>query len=329
MVDWKVRSYHDGDEVGIVELQNTEPRTRPYMLERWFWRYKNNPYGFLTVVAEHDGKIVGHMAWWLLEMKFGGKKIVASQASELVVHPGYRRQGMFLAMGKALAEMAQDQGVQFTYGFPNAPAYVGHLQYGWVDVAQIPMLAGYFDTYPMIRRPLSSIANLFYRKLTKKIVTIDIAKIDRFPESINTLTENALLRYGIFVERNAKYLNWRFFQNPEQQYEVFAYEKGYVVTLAESLDKRKVGYIVDIVAEDDEAFLALTQKAIAELAKHGVDSVKCLMQPSHYLLKRVGFTFFPKRKQTLIARVNTPSFQHIYDANKRDWFITYGDCDFK
>lgn len=329
MGNWEVRPYHDGDEVGIVELQNIEPGTRPYTLERWFWRYKDNPYGFLTIVAEHDGKIVGHMGWWLLEMKFGGKTIVASQASELVVHPNHRRQGMFLAMGKALAEMAQDQGVQFTYGFPNAPAYMGHLQYGWVDVAQIPLLTGYFDTYPMIRRPLSSVANLFYKKLTKGIVTVDIAKIDRFPESISALTENALLRHSIFVKRDAKYLNWRFCQNPGHQYEVFAYEKGYVVTLAESLGKRNIGYIVDIIARDDEAFFILTQKAIAELAKHGVDSIKCLMQPSQYLLKKAGFTSFPKRKQTLIARVNSASFQHTYNVNERDWFVTYGDCDFK
>ncbi len=327
---WKVRPYHDGDEIGIVALQNNEPNGRPYTLKHWFWRYKNNPYGFLTVVAEHDGKIVGHMGWWLLKMRFGGKTVVASQASELAVHKDYRRQGMFLAIGKALAEMAQVQKVHFTYGFPNAPAYAGHLQYGWMDVTQIPLLTGYFDTYPMIGRPFSSVANLFYRKLKKEPEPDQaIAKINRFPESISSLTRDVLSHHGIFVERDAEYLNWRFCENPERKYEVFAYEEGYVVTSTESFGQRNVGYIIDLVSKDEASFLALSQKAIMELAKHEVDSIKCLITSSSQdTLKKTGFTFFPKRNQTLIARVNTEDFQQIYNANKQSWFITYGDCDF-
>jgi GNAT superfamily N-acetyltransferase len=331
MVEWEVRPYQNGDEFGIVELQNIEPRTSPYTLERWLWRYKNNPYGFLTVVAEHKGEIVGQMGWWLLEMKIGGETCRASQASELVVHPNHRRQGMFLAIGKALARIAEEQKVHLTYGFPNAPAYGGHLQYGWIDVAQIPILTAYFDTYPMIKRPLSLVANLFYKKLKKKGASENIIRIDRFPEQIGTLAEKALLSHNIFVARSAKYLNWRFFKNPEQEYDIFADENGYVIMVTKLVGKRRIGFIIDIIAIDEKAFMALINKAIEELANQHVDSIKCMIQSPTYqhLLRKIGFTLFPKRKQTLIARINSANFQQIYDKNKQHWFITYGDCDFK
>jgi len=67
MVEWKVRPYQEGDETQIVDLYNLdlkleserrgeETTRRQYTLDDWLWAFKNNPYGFLAIVGEHEGE---------------------------------------------------------------------------------------------------------------------------------------------------------------------------------------------------------------------------------------------------------------------------------
>lgn len=189
---WKVRMYQEGDEIGIVSLMNLEENSE-YNLRRWLWKYKHNPYGFLTVVAEHNGRIVGHMGLFLVDVKVGNKIIRGSQACELGVHPDFRHQGMFLAIGKALMKRASDEGVFLTYGFPNEPAYYGHLKYGWFDVSMIPVLVTYFNTYkgardPLTKRFLRFVDYFFSRKREHEFPSIEnlrIIEASCFDERIN------------------------------------------------------------------------------------------------------------------------------------------------
>ncbi len=334
MADWKVRPYEDGDEIGIVELMNFGSAPGTYTLKHWLWRYKTDPYGFLTVVAEDKGKIVGHMGWWGLSIKIHGKVIKASQASELTVHPDYRRQGMFLSIGKALGKLAKGRGVVFTYGFPNEPAHKGHLQYGWFDVAEIPILTGYYDTYPMLRKPLSFVGNLLFRRLKVKATEVDrVERIDRFPEEVIATTENALAQYDAHVIRNAEYLNWRFFDNPDQRYDVFQSENGYLIMTTKEMSSasratRRTGFIVDLVACDTQTSSTLLNKAVQEFANK-VDSVKCLKQTlTADLLRKNGFLWFPRRRQVLIARINANGLGEFNQKYLDNWFISFGDCDF-
>ena len=101
---WKVRMYQEGDEIGIVSLVNLVFPSSEYRMRCWLWEYKNNPYRFLTVVAEHKGKIVGHMGLFLIDVKVGNRVIRRSQACDLCVHPDFRHQGMFFGYGKNFSE---------------------------------------------------------------------------------------------------------------------------------------------------------------------------------------------------------------------------------
>jgi hypothetical protein len=69
MKQWKVRIYQEGDETGIIDLMNLVFRQTKYDMEYtreramkfWSWKYKTAPRGFLTVVADDHGKLVGHI----------------------------------------------------------------------------------------------------------------------------------------------------------------------------------------------------------------------------------------------------------------------------
>lgn len=357
MFEWKVRFYHEGDETGIVDLYNMdlkmdskgrgeESSLKEYSLETWLWNFKKDPFGFLTVVGEHEGKIVGHMSLFYLDMKIGERTVRASQASGLFVHPDYRGQGIFLAIGKTMVQQAAEEGVPFTFGFPNEPAYHGHLKYGWFDVSMIPVMTTYFDISKSVKAkgiPLaglvSRLINHYYaEKRGQKIPSEDlrITKISHFDERIDEFWNRVSSNHGMIVIRNRKYLNWRYFEKPNATYDVFLAERngqieGYLVTNKLQSESANVGWIIDVLCSSRNVLMNLVHAAIEYLREFSVDSIKCLIQKNqveYQGLQKLGFTGYPRPKQRLCARINSPHISQMYKEVADEWYVTYGDCDF-
>jgi len=357
MVEWKVRPYQEGDETEIVDLYNLdlkldsekrveESTIKQYSLDNWLWMFKNNPYGFLTIVGEHKGRIVGLMNLFCMDMKIGDRTIRASQASGLFVHPKYRRQGMFLAIGRTMFEIAEKMGIQFSIGFPNEPAYRGHIQYGWFEASMVPVMTTYFDISKSVKArgiPLSSFVSRlinynYARKRKHKIPQedLEIKRISRFDERVDYLWNRALNNHGMMTVRNSKYLNWRYFDKPNSTYEIFVAEKndqieGYLVTNKLQNESNNVGWIIDVLCTSKNVFLNLVHYAINHLQKYSVDSIKCLMNKNkseYKWIQELGFTSYPRPKQRMIARINSREVSNLIHNYSEDWYVTYGDCDF-
>src|SRR5439155_11704575 len=104
------------------------------------------PHGALNIVAEHEGRIVGHYALLPLEMKFGEKAILGAKAEGLLVHKDYRgaagkhfleplRMSVLHGMVTAAFERAEEIGVRLIWGFPNRLALRGQLKSGYRVIA--------------------------------------------------------------------------------------------------------------------------------------------------------------------------------------------------
>jgi len=343
--------YQEDDEIGIVSLINLVSPSNKYNKRRWLWEYKNNPYGFLTVVAEDNGRIVGHMGLVLIDVKVGNKIIRGSQACDLCVHPDFRRQGMFLTIGKTLMRRASEKRVFFTYGFPNEPAYHGHLKYGWFDVARIPALVTYLDAYRAITEKYEKLRRIdtltkkfsrfvdyfFSRKREHELPSIEnlrITEASSFDERINEFWNRVSKNYSIIVVRNRNYLNWRYFGRPDLNYKVLLAEddghiEGYLVMSTQKSERGKVGYIVDVLSSSKDIFLNLIHTSIEYLSRQSVDSVRCLMTKDHIwykALKENGFTSYLQQRLRFIARINSLHFLQQYKTAK-EWYLTYGDSD--
>lgn len=350
-MSWKVRLYQEGDEIGIVNLLKLVFPESEYNMRRWLWKYKANPRGFMAVVGEHRGEIVGHMGLVLVDLKVGNGIIRGSQACDLCIHPDFRRQGMFLAIGKTLMMKASEKEVFLTYGFPNEPAYYGHIKYGWFDVARIPVLVTYFNSYrvlaekynplrtldPLTKR-FSRIVDYFFSKRRKlefsSIKDLRITEVSRFDERINDFWNRVSKNYSIIVVRNLKYLNWRYFERPDVDYDVLLAEKagqieGYLVLSKRKSESQKAGYIVDVLSSSKDVFLNLVHRSIECLGRRSVDSIRCLILGdlvSYEALKQSGLSPYFQRKQRFIARINSRQFFQPYEKAK-EWYVTYGDSD--
>ena len=364
---WSVRLYKEGDELGILELMRLSGIKRTS--ERWFWEYKNNPFGHHIGVAEHNGQIVGHMALIPTYMKIGDKTVMGSQAVDLVVHPKFRRQGMFLALGKMLTEEAGKKDMGITYGFPNAPAHSGHLKYGWFDVCKVRLLIkpinmnkvvnlldqhrmlGFLNKYKISRNVIKSILQIilpiisFFSRILNRIQdnnylrNFEIRTTESFDDRIDDFWKKALKNYTIIVARNKKYLNWRYFEKPNEKYTVLLAEEneeilGYIVLKSRSQKNLRLGYVVDVLALSDKKVVvqSLVLKAIEHFRKQNVDAIFCWVLNNNWsahmyykVLKYNGFialTSFP-----LIARVNSPRFSKESFEDSTKWYITIGDSD--
>lgn len=358
---WFVRRYRDGDEHGIARLMKMEyGLDEDFWRELWIWECKKNPNGHLTVVAEHDGQIVGHMSLVVVRMKVGHKSVLGSQAVDLIVHPNFRGQGMFLSIGKTLLGEAERRGIAISYGYTNEPARRGHLKYGWFDVCYIPTVVKFLNTYKTLRhvsneykpikilskhkipkfaiesflRMLSVLIDLaltIFSRSEHNIILGDVSvmRIQQFDNRVNDLWNKVAKNYRIIVIRDSDHLNWRYFIKPNSKYTVFVAEKnneisGYIVLRL----TQRAGYITDILTCPDRSIVqSLLSKAIEHFRLQKVDWVLCNMlaeMPVYQKLRDMGFIRIPS-KIPLIARVNSTEISEALIKDAENWRIISGD----
>ncbi len=352
---WTVRAYQNEDEVKIVRLAGVVFRTRKdvYDLDYWKWKYGNNA-GQLICVAEQKQKIVGHMALLPTSMQVGKNVIRGSQAVDLMVHRDFRRQGMFLELGRNLSRVASREGVLVIYGIPTEPAYRGHLQYGWFHIGKITVYVRFFNIENILRvvfdegreldrvlRRLSKPIEFLFPFLSSIVSSRDetkedfrIVEVGRLDDHITELWEKVSHDHDIILVRDKRYLNWRYAEKPDSDYRIYvAYRDGviagYLVLTSKEYFFIKKGYIVDILADSPEAFRCLIGKAIEYFTEENVDVGICwLMGDASQAgcLREASFFAFPK-KVRLIARLSSRKLSEAYLRRKGRWYFTMGDSD--
>jgi len=361
---WNVRLYQKGDEVGIVNLMNLVFPNASYDIKRWLWEYLGNPLGYLAAVADYSGQIVGHMGLVPARMKIGQRLVTGAQAVDLAVHPKFRRQGMFVEIGKTLMKKATEQEIPISYGFSSQLAYRGHVKYGWFKVCLVPVKIKFLNRnavlkfiatgfYSFIQRAqrdflgfLTYMAELCVKfffftegKQSHKALAPEelwIHAASSFDNRIDDLWNKVSMKYEIVVARNKQFLNWRYFRKPGTNYAVFVAEKdanvkGYVVLAVKSPKYQKVGYIVDIFADSEDTIRHLIYTAIKYFSHSKVDFIESWMMkvsPYYEVLQENGFEDkYLSEKLILIVRINSNHFLERYEAVQANWYVAMGDSD--
>lgn len=361
---WEIRKYKEADEEGIAELSRIcEGGLKP--LDRWGNTYTASPFGYFIAVVESQGKIIGHMASVTLRMKIGQETKLGSRAEALMVHPNFRRKGIFLSTGKFLTAEIGKQKIVCSYCVPNEIARSGHLKYGWFDVCYIPLLAR--DTNPLYKLLWKSkvmdtsiyaafrnsiIRHKRIKKITRFLLRMPfiirkssspqatlthqdnakIRSIKSFDNRFNSFWEAASTNYGIAIVRNAEYLNWRYSNNRYFKYHVLVAEKkdrllGYIILGTSQLHKR-VGMILDLLTLKDDGSIA--QQMISESIKwfknEGIYRIDSLVLGNKLYLETLGKNgFYVSGKVRLLARVNSQELDDKFLRDFRNWYFTFGD----
>ena len=134
-----IRLYQPGDEEKLLALHNKVMKT-PWSMEFWRWLYLDNPAGkAVVVVAEDQGRIVGHFAYFPVRMQWHGKPFTGSKSVQAMVDPDYQGRGLFTEITKELLRHAQINDVALTYSCPNDKSYVPLVnKVGYRNISQGP-----------------------------------------------------------------------------------------------------------------------------------------------------------------------------------------------
>jgi len=106
----------------------------------WFdWRFRANPYrdGVQMVVAADDDELVGAEPMLPFRLHIGSTTVDAYQPVDWIVHPDYRRRGIFSRMTERLLAYCADDAT-LLFNFPNDALLPGLSKFGWRVVGELP-----------------------------------------------------------------------------------------------------------------------------------------------------------------------------------------------
>jgi hypothetical protein len=160
----------------------------------------------------------------------------------------------------------------------------------------------------------------------------EVELIHSFDENVDPLWGKP--RYSFFLRRDARYLNWRYFENPDK-YNVLVAAKGeaYLGYIVTKMAKDKItGVICDFITFDDrmDVFYSLVKQAEAVLKKSGAKLIqlKCIVDSPYYeTLASLGYYDpGPEGYQRVVIYGKTEMGKAILE-NSGKWHFTLGDTD--
>lgn len=348
MQSWAIRKFEDADEAGVINLHASAFNALTD-LDYWLWKYKENPAGSMRYVAEDKKEgIVGHYGLIFQKIKIGDKIVTGSQAVDAMTHPKFQRQGMFVKLGKEILHQAGNEGIFFTFGFPNEAALPGHKEVGWVEICEVPILLKPLNIESILAKYVKNTSLLklstdvagiplgFIRQSERtQLERLSVKNVTCFDEQINEFWSKVAHSYTIIQVRDKEFLNWRYVTNPHEQYTILIAEKnativGYAVLGEMTAYGIKGGAIVDMLTYSDQGQISefLISRAVEQFKKKKMGYIGCMMRRGsiyYGALKREGFIVIP-RKVRFILHLNSDRFSmpaEIFDK----WFLTWGDSD--
>ena len=347
---WKVRDGNEKDmeeifslrrdAFGKMEKDKLEPRF-------WRWQFIDGPAGKALIhIVEDKGKVVGHFADLPRWFSFYGKVVHGTLSVDIMVHPDYRRRGVFQAMERyAIQRVKDENGLFMTAYLIRRETIQGFKKMGWKGVLELPVLVypikfsgivnRYFHFLPL-RFLAGGAAKLFYnfffqtrkRDGSKEIVTEEIRKLD---DEFESFWHKALSLHPIIGVRERDYMTWRYFQHPTRTYTVYRVKeggemKGYIVLRKVELLNFNSAVIVDLLALDEGALSALVEKGIQHSSQEGADLLGFMVPKGHLyykILRRMGF--LPSLKMFLFMVYSHEEGKGLFDP--KAWYVNWGDTD--
>jgi hypothetical protein len=266
---WHKRAYKEGDEHQILRLRQIvfgnldEVRLN---LSTWYWQFRDNPAGKAVCwLAENKGAVVGQYTIVPTRFCVRGQETLFAFSCDTMVHPNYRKQGIFVALANQCYQSleSRDNPITTFWGFPNKTSLIGFCRrLRWDTIAVIPLrilpirrLAMLYRCMPMLSAQRSTDIYSKTISLTKAIAPrvpgLSIEPIHYFSADFDMLWDRHKALAPIIQIRDSIYLNWRYFGIPDFNYRAFAIGwmgelAGYIVLRFMDMMGHHFGVLVDI-----------------------------------------------------------------------------------
>jgi hypothetical protein len=218
-----VREYRDGDEEQILPMFR-----RSFFVDRglarWRWEYRENPYGELKIseAFSPEGQLVAHYAGYPVRFHRtgdGGRQTFpALQIGDTMTEPAFRHlgRGPTSLLGRTVrhyyARYCEGQ-VAFNYGFNTGN--IQRFSMSFVGARRLESLP--FHVLDLAARPLKAPS-----PFRSRLAGYRVERIAYFDARWDSFFQRVSGAYGLLVERDARYLEWRYARCPESEYFLYA-----------------------------------------------------------------------------------------------------------
>lgn len=329
--DYVVREYRPGDEFQILAIFQGSffvQRSR----ERWRWEYQDNPYGNLHISAAFagDGQLVAHYAGYPVRFWCGGERmpLAALQIGDTMTLPAVRSVGR--GPTSLLARTARhfyarycEGRVAFNYGFNTGN--IQRFSMSFVGARRLEDLPYHRLALPAPRLAVAS-------GLLARFAGWRESRVDEFDERWDALFARIAPAYGMLIERDATYLDWRYRRCPGTDYFIAACERrgrlaGWAVFRRREERVQWVDALID--PAQPQAIARLLAFALAAPENRGVRAVEAWIsaRPAWWrpLFTELGFVAEPE--PNALGMVFVPFAIDPEDEMRRSLFYMMGDSD--
>lgn len=340
-----IRPFAPADFEGMMTLVRTCYGRNAEPPGWWRWRHFSFPEAPTTIFLAVDaGQIVGMRPMALFDYYYFGERLRGALFSAVMVHPHYRRQGIFTSLVRACVEEAWRQGAAFATTMPNASSRPGFIELGWESPGERRLLVRPFfgrgpaPSSPGDHRPGLSVERVLDQRDS---ATLMIEAVERFGSDADLLIKRVGDAYqGLILDRTSTWLNWRYETSEWASYTRFEVRdaegvlRGLTVTAHERRYALHVGYLVDLLAEDEMPRRALIRTSLEDLRRRGCSIAATVVSAPASIreLRREGFVPIPYRlspKRFYTFYTPSPDSRRKLERLRTldHWYQTLGDWD--
>ena len=359
-----IRHVTPDDVYGIVDLlegafggwPNFSIECSP--VDHWLWKYVANPYDMgSSLVYEVDGEIVGCSHDVPNKLRIGGEELLSDLGSDLAVHPDYRGQGISTKIREFNWDAKKRFGYEFAYFVTSNPRLIENYErtrepfpytvYNYVmifdvdlQLEKIPVKDPQVKKYGyMSLDVLNRLRHTFAKKVEPEAG--DVVPITVFDESYQRFWMKVRDNYDFIVDRESIYMNWRFCDPRGGSFKVFKAGgehgfRGYIVLFVNKMiEGYPIGYIVDLLTEDDSTAQSLVSFSVDYFQRKGVNIINCLaingsscgraLQLNGFVNSMIGLKVFFGRNE--LRSTDEVLLGVLRKANKDKVYFSYGDID--
>lgn len=288
--------------------------------ESWMWKHLANPLNGCepsVIVAVDNGTIVGSRPLMRMNLRYRDAVLPAAVPCDAMVHPKYRRQGIFARMNQLAIEQENVRGTALFYNFPNRISGAGNIKQGWLEVSRLQDLIlltnpkrvaeAFCDIDWVAGAAKLAYGALFGRRgggLTSRDNDVAVLTYNSYPESLSSI-RSLYDANRLELDRTTEFMRWRLDDNPlEECRYLLAYVHGQLAGyMALAMSPRshglKQGFIVDCVVQDYDirVFSSLVASSVRLLIDLGCDYIRAwgVQHPSfhRFLVSEAGFWAIP------------------------------------
>lgn len=311
------REYAPRDDENLLDLFNLV-FNRNYLLSYWKWANEENPNGRTRLkLAVNNSRVVGQSAAVPLVFDYKGEILRAARIQNVMVHPKFRRKGIFIKTLAGIEELLIKKQDDFVITFPNDNSLGAFIKLGYHHLFDIP-------TYEL---PIKGLDDEVDPDLE-----FDLRGNIRFNQKDRDFIASQLAPFDIFNQRDLNYLNWRYHQKSNRNYLVMGISKkeeqvGLIV--CKPYPEGKTIDLVEFFIKRDESLIRCALNVLAKFYRGRELKAFNVWSKEHYpinpSLMDIGFTKTNQVTHAVYKSLSPRTSKKGDEVNS--YYLAMGDSD--